>query len=126
MEIVGSEARKHFNLKDAEEFRGKFFLRKRLFETSDMHFNIYCIAAGQENPLHRHPDSDEILYFVEGTGECVCGDETYDVKTGDLVFVPKDVPHAIRNTHESENMVCILAQSPLPCVHVAVNRKPTS
>lgn len=65
MEIVGSEAKKHFNLKEAEEFREKFFLRKRLFQTSDMHFNIYCIAAGQENPLHRHPDSDEILYFVE-------------------------------------------------------------
>ena len=121
MESVGSNAKKHFNLKEAEEFRDKFFLRKRLFETSDMHFNMYCIAAGQENPLHRHPGSDEILYFVEGTGECVCGDEIFAVTSGDLVLVPKDVPHAIRNTHASENMVCILAQSPLPCVHVPVD-----
>ena len=120
MKAVGSETRKHFNLKEAEEFKEGRFVRKRLFETSDMHFNIYCIAPGQENPRHRHPNSDEILFFVEGTGECDVGEKTYPVSRGDLVLVPKDVPHSIRNKHESENMVCILAQSPLPCEHVPV------
>ena len=116
----GGEDRNQFNLKEAEEFREQFFMRKRLFETSDMHFNVYCIAPGQQNPLHRHPLSDEILYFVEGEGECVVGLETCPVKPGDLVLVPKNVPHSISNTHATANMVCILAQSPLPCQHVAV------
>ena len=120
MIAFGGEEKKHFNLKEAEEFREQSFMRKRLFETSDMHFNTYCIAPGQENPLHRHPLSDEILYFVEGEGECVVGLETCAVKPGDLVLVPKNVPHSISNTHPTANMVCILAQSPLPCQHVAV------
>lgn len=120
MTPIGNDNKKHFNLKEAEEFKERFFVRKRLFETSDMHFNIYCIAPGQQNPLHRHPNSDEILYFVEGTGECVVGEEKYSVKPSDLVFVPKDAPHAIHNTDTSKNMVCILAQSPLPCEHVPV------
>ncbi len=121
MTPFGSEAKKHFNLKEAEEFKDNAFLRKRLFQTSDMHFNVYCIKPGQENPLHKHPLSDEILYFVEGTGECVVGKEIYPVKPGDLVLVPKDAPHAIRNTHSTNNMVCILSQSPLPCEHVPVH-----
>jgi quercetin dioxygenase-like cupin family protein len=120
MNAFGGEDRKHFNLKEAEEFKDRFFVRKRLFETSDMHFNVYCIAAGQANPLHRHPISDEILFFVEGEGECTVGLETYPVKPGDLVLVPKNVPHSIRNTQPTANMVCILAQTPLPCEHVAV------
>lgn len=118
---IGSEDKKHFALREAEEFRERFFIRKRLFETSDMHFNVYCIAPGQQNPLHRHPLSDEILYFVEGVGQCVVGKELYEVTSGDLVLVPKDAPHSIRNTHASKNMVCILAQSPLPCEHVPVD-----
>lgn len=118
MQPIGGDLRRHFNLKEAEEFRKGSFIRKRLFETSDLHFNVYCIVPGQENPRHRHPISDEILFFVEGVGECVVGEETYTVKPGDLVLVPKDVPHSIRNTHEIDNMVCILAQSPLPCEHV--------
>lgn len=120
MKPVGSEKKKHFSLKEAKEFRERTFVRKRLFETSNIHFNLYCIAPGQQNPLHRHPISDEILYFVEGSGECVVGADRYPVNAGDLVLVPKDVPHSIRNTHTSENMVCILAQSPLPCDHVPV------
>ncbi|GMT42369.1 MAG: hypothetical protein IEMM0002_0780 [bacterium] len=121
MKAFGDENKKHFNLKEAEEFNQKSFIRKRLFETSDMNFNVYCIVPGQENPLHRHPGSDEILYFVDGQGECVAGEDVYPVKPGDLVLVPKDVPHAIRNLHKSENMVCILVQSPLPCKHVAAD-----
>ncbi len=120
MTAFGSDDKKHFNVKKAEEFSDKFFVRKRLFETSDMNFNVYCIKPGQQNPLHRHPNSDEILYFVEGSGECVVGDSTYTVKPGDIVLAPKDAPHAIRNMHESDNMVCVLAQSPLPCEHLAV------
>jgi len=117
----GNEHKKHFSIKETDAFREQAFVRKRLFETSDMHFNVYCIAPGQQNPLHRHPISDEILYFVEGRGECVVGRDTYSVKAGDLVFVPKNSPHAIRKTHSSENMVCIPAQSPLPCEHVPVD-----
>ena len=120
MTPFGNEAKNHFPLKEAETFRERNFIRKRLFETSDMHFNVYCIAPGQQNPLHRHPISDEILYFVEGSGECVVGKETLAVRAGDLVFVPKDAAHSIRNTHGTDNMVCILAQSPLPCQHVPV------
>lgn len=79
-----------------------------------------CIVPGQQNPLHRHPLSDEILYFVEGEGECVVGLEICPVKPGDLVLVPKNVPHSISNTHATAKMVCILAQSPTPCQHLAV------
>ena len=83
----GNDARRHFKLDDAVEFREDSFLRKRLFETSDMHFNMYCIAPGQENPLHRHPESDEILFFTAGSGEC--GTETFAVSQGELVPVPR-------------------------------------
>jgi len=120
MTPFGNEIKKHFNVKDAETFRDGFFTRKRLFETTDMHFNIYCIAPGQFNPLHRHPLSDEILYFIEGSGECIVGSDTFSVGSGDLVYVPKNAPHSIRNTDDKTNMVCILAQSPLPCEHVPV------
>ncbi|VAX21386.1 hypothetical protein MNBD_NITROSPINAE04-1865 [hydrothermal vent metagenome] len=120
MSVVGSESKKHFNIKEVEEFREDAFTRVSLFDTGDLRFNMYCIIPGQENSLHKHPGSDEILYFTQGTGECVIGDETYQVKPGDVVLCPKDAPHSIRNTGDSENMVCVLAQAPLPCEHVYV------
>lgn len=123
MKPLGGPGRIHFNLGEAEQFSEQGFVRRRLFETDGMHFNIYCLAPGQQNPLHRHPDTDEVVYFVRGTGECVVGQRTCRVKPGDLVFVGKDLPHAVINTHATENLVCILAQAPLPCVHVPVKEE---
>lgn len=125
MTPIGGLAKPYFSLFDVLEFRQDAFVRKRLFETDSLNFNVYCIVPGQENPLHRHPLSDEVLYFVSGTGECRVGDVVYQVKPGDLVLAPKDAPHSVRNTHATENMVCILAQTPLPCEHVPVNSTPS-
>lgn len=109
---------------EIKEFSPKAFVRKRIFETKNMHFNIYCIIPGQANPLHRHPGTDEIMYFVEGEGEILGGkegEEKRKVKAGDVVLWVDDEPHLIKNTGKG-NMTCILAQAPLPVEHVPVEK----
>lgn len=109
------------SIEEIKEFSAKDFVRKRIFETEALHFNIYCILPGQKNPLHKHPISDEVLYFVAGKGETVVGKEKVTVSTGSIVLVPKDMAHEIVNTGDSE-MIVVLAQAPLPVSHVAVER----
>jgi mannose-6-phosphate isomerase-like protein (cupin superfamily) len=107
--------KKPFNFEEAQK---KGFTRKTLFETEHMRFSIYMILPGQENPLHRHPLSDEILAFTHGSGECVVGDEVVSVEPGSVLFIPLDVPHAVKNTNKLETLACTVVQSPLPCEHV--------
>jgi mannose-6-phosphate isomerase-like protein (cupin superfamily) len=107
--------KKPFNFEEAEK---QGFTRKTLFETEHMRFSVYMILPGQENPLHSHPGSDEILAFTYGMGECVVGEEVVPVETGSVLFIPRDVPHAVRNTHTSDILACTVTQSPLPCEHV--------
>ena len=47
-------------------------------------------------PLHIHKDHDEIIQLLEGEGEVVIGDEKKILKKGDVFFVPKGIPHALR------------------------------
>lgn len=94
-------------------------MRKRLFQMDELYFNMYCIQPGQKNPLHRHPNSAEVLFFVEGQGEVIVGREKKKVAARDAVYVPVDAPHEIINTGEN-NMIVVLVQSPLPCEHVYV------
>lgn len=42
---------------------------------------------------HKHKDFEEYWFVLEGKGQIICGDETYDVESGDLVITPRDVPH---------------------------------
>ena len=47
-------------------------------------------------PPHIHTVEDELIYVVDGQLEATVGDQTYTLAAGDLVKMPKGVPHAIR------------------------------
>ncbi len=72
---------------DHIEFHPKAFVRKRLFEMGELYFNMYCIQPGQKNPLHRHPNSAEVLFFVEGEGEVIVGREKKKITGREAVYV---------------------------------------
>jgi quercetin dioxygenase-like cupin family protein len=49
-------------------------------------------------PPHIHQTEDEFIYLVEGELEVTIGETTHAVRRGDLVKMPKGVPHGIRMT----------------------------
>lgn len=110
---------KTLKIDDHIEFHPKAFVRKRLIETDHLNFNMYCIEPGQKNPLHRHPITEEVLFFVEGEGECIVDREITKVTPQTAVWVPKDAPHEILNTGTTR-MIVVLVQAPTPCEHVYV------
>ena len=49
-------------------------------------------------PPHIHKVEDELIYVVEGQLEATVGDQTYVLGPGDLVKMPRGVPHGIHMT----------------------------
>jgi quercetin dioxygenase-like cupin family protein len=45
-------------------------------------------------PLHIHPYQDEWFYVLEGEYRFQVGDEKVELKAGDTIFLPREVPHA--------------------------------
>ena len=55
----------------------------------------------QRNPLHKHPNCEELLYVLSGSFENVMGGKTVVMHAGDIVRIPANVPHqGINNTKE--------------------------
>ena len=53
---------------------------------------------GQGSPWHNHPGAQEILYVLEGTVTAeVEGRATATIKAGEVVLIPAEVPHLVRN-----------------------------
>lgn len=50
--------------------------------------------------LHVHPDAEELVVITQGSGLALVGDESNDVKAGDVAYVPPVTEHEIRNTGE--------------------------
>ncbi len=45
-------------------------------------------------PLHIHPNQDEWFYIIEGDYLFQVGEDKYQLKTGDTIFLPRNVQHA--------------------------------
>jgi oxalate decarboxylase/phosphoglucose isomerase-like protein (cupin superfamily) len=68
-------------------------------EAPDASLMHVVLLPGQGHERHNHPDSDEILYFLAGTGEQMVDDAgTFGVGPGQAVWIPKGAFHSTRNT----------------------------
>lgn len=67
--------------------------------------------AGSEQPMHRHPDAEQVYCIVAGGGTMIVGSEERTVEAGALVFIPPDTDHAIRNSGP-EPLTFVSATSP--------------
>lgn len=50
---------------------------------------------GSEIPRHVHRLDDELRYQIEGAATYVVGSETLEARPGSLIYLPKQVPHAL-------------------------------
>lgn len=56
-------------------------------------FGVVTIEPGKRNPLHIHPNCEELLYVMQGEADHKLGDEIYHLSAGDVIRIPQGVPH---------------------------------
>lgn len=59
---------------------------------------IQELPAGIFVPKHVHQFEDENFQVMEGEVEFEIGNDTVTLKSGDMIYLPKNQPHAIRNS----------------------------
>lgn len=56
-------------------------------------------------PLHIHPLQDEWFYVIEGEYLFQVGQDKYEMKTGDTIFLPRNVQHAFIQLSDKGKMI---------------------
>ena len=62
------------------------------------------LYQGQQTRGHRHPEQEEVYFFVSGRGKMIVGEETdepFDVAAGDVVLIPDGAFHRVINDSDS-------------------------
>jgi quercetin dioxygenase-like cupin family protein len=54
------------------------------------------LPAGAGVPMHTHGREDENFQIIEGEVEVETGGEVFLLTRGDTIYLPKDIPHAIK------------------------------
>ena len=76
----------------------KWLMNRETDAEAEQTFGLVYIHPGQQNPVHYHPNCEEILYVLSGTCEHTLGDESYPMGPGDTIRVPEGVIHHAINT----------------------------
>lgn len=56
-------------------------------------------------PLHIHPYQDEFFYVVEGDYLFQVGEDKPRLKSGDTIFLPREIPHAFVQLSEKGKLI---------------------
>ena len=71
---------------------------------------LCTILPGKGNPLHYHPNCEEVLHVLTGIGRHRVEEAWVDLKPGVTIRIPAGVRHMLVN-EGTEPMLCVIAFS---------------
>ena len=94
--VIPAGGGKHFPSVDP----GRAFYLKLLARETGESIMLFeeTLPAGTKSLFHRHRDSDEVAWVLEGEFTFMIGDQVSTGGPGTCVFFPRHLPHAWKNT----------------------------
>ncbi len=71
-------------------------------------FEQTSLSPKRGTPLHVHHNQDEVFYILEGEYAFKVGEEMFNLKTGDSIFLPMKIPHAWTQVSTTGKMMVVL------------------
>lgn len=76
----------------------KWLCNDRLSPGAAQTVGLSRILPGQRNPLHYHPNCEEVLHVLSGCGRHSYDGEWVDLEAGSTIRIPPGVKHNLLNT----------------------------
>jgi mannose-6-phosphate isomerase-like protein (cupin superfamily) len=73
-------------------------------------FGVVRINPGEKNALHLHPNCEELMYILSGSGSTTVGGKVVSLRAGDLVRIPAGVLHQATATGR-EPLIAVISYS---------------
>ena len=68
--------------------------------------------TGKGNVEHVHPNCEEVIYVLAGEVEHTLGEQSTRLSAGDLIVVPRGIPHRLTNVGATAVRACVIFSSP--------------
>lgn len=86
-------------------------LRREVFNQT-AHVTLLAVAVRTGEKPHRHDKSDMLVIMLKGKGNMTVSDQKFPMQAGDIVFVPKGVPHFFVNTDQEPSIALAVFTPP--------------
>jgi len=93
-ENAGTPTGEVFNLADHVDYADGSVVSKTLLKKNTGNITLFSFAAGQGLSEHTAP-FDAVVHILDGRAEITIGGEPHEVKSGEMLIMPANVPHAL-------------------------------
>ena len=93
-----------FNLKNDVAYADGSIVSKILLKKDTGNITLFAFDAGQGLSEHTAP-FDAVVHILDGKAEITIGGKSNEVKAGEMLIMPANVPHAL---HASERFKMLL------------------
>ncbi|MGH7418800.1 MAG: cupin domain-containing protein [Candidatus Rokuibacteriota bacterium] len=90
--------------------------RVGLSSTARTQLDLYCVAPGQSQTLHRHEGEDKVYYVLEGAGRFSVGGAEERLEAGEAVVAPAGEEHGL--VHDGAELLLVLVMVAPPPAHM--------
>ncbi len=94
-------------LKEHIEYSPGSVVSKTLKENPAGTITLFAFDAGQGLSEHSAP-FDAVVQVIEGDGRFIIGGEEHNLKEGQLIIMPANVPHAVRAVRRFKMLLIML------------------
>ncbi len=71
-------------------------LSPRSSSAEHLSIQVSVVPVGSEQPIHAH-EPEQCYYVIKGKGLMIIEDETREVISGDVIYIPSNKKHGIKN-----------------------------
>lgn len=84
----------------------KILLLNRI-ETNRCELYLISLSAESKKEFGAVNEKESTLFILKGKGKITIGEESAEVKPGDVLFIPKNISHSFEITHEELSYLCM-------------------
>lgn len=63
---------------------------------SDQNSSVFVIWVKKGVRLHKHEWHSETVYVLKGKAQMQLGEQEFEVRKGDVIFIPEGTPHGVK------------------------------
>ena len=92
---------------DAIAYQNGSIVSKQIFKKPNGNITLFAFDKDESLTEHTSP-FEAVVYMVDGEVEITIGGEPHNVKAGEILVMPADIPHGLKATLKSKMLLTMI------------------
>jgi quercetin dioxygenase-like cupin family protein len=101
------EFSKVINLKELITYQEGQVISRTLAQIPQANITLFSLDKGEGISTHV-TSGDAMVQILDGTAEITIGDEVFNVKAGEIIIMPSDIPHGLEAKERFKMLLTVI------------------